>query len=49
LRARPSHLLNRGVITCERADRWWAAMNEAAAAGYLTNGAIAFVVSGTVR
>jgi SAM-dependent methyltransferase len=44
-----SGLLDRGVITSERADRWWAAMEEAAAAGHFTNGAIAFVVSGTVR
>lgn len=44
-----SELLDRGVITSERADRWWAAMDEAAAAGHFTNGATAFVVSGTVR
>ena len=42
-------LLDRGVITRERADRWWAGMDEAAAAGHFTNGATAFVVSGTVR
>lgn len=38
-----------GVFTPERVDRWWAAMDEAAAAGHLTGGAIAFVVSGEVR
>jgi SAM-dependent methyltransferase len=42
-------LRDRGVITSERADRWWAAMDEAAAAGHFANGATAFVVSGTVR
>jgi nitric oxide dioxygenase len=44
-----SELLNRGVITYERADRWWAAMDEAAAAGHFITGATAFIVSGTVK
>ena len=44
-----TELIDGGVITPRRADRWWAAMDEAAAAGHFTNGATAFVVSGTVR
>jgi SAM-dependent methyltransferase len=42
-------LVEAGVFTPERVDRWWAAMDEAAAAGHFTGGAIAFVVSGEVR
>ena len=37
-----------GVVSGDRAARWWAAMDEAAARGYFTGGATAFVVSGTV-
>jgi SAM-dependent methyltransferase len=38
-----------GVLSSDRAAGWWAAMDEAAASGYFTGGAAAFVVSGTVR
>jgi hypothetical protein len=41
-------LCERGVITPARARRWWAAMDDAAAAGHFTGGGVAFVVSGTV-
>jgi ubiquinone/menaquinone biosynthesis C-methylase UbiE len=38
-----------GVITSDQAAGWWAAMEDAAARGYHTGGATAFLVSGTVR
>jgi ubiquinone/menaquinone biosynthesis C-methylase UbiE len=41
-------LVDADAITPERAERWWAAMDEAAAAGHFSNGAVAFVVCGTV-
>jgi SAM-dependent methyltransferase len=38
-----------GLITSDQAASWWTAMEEAAASGYYTGGATAFLVSGTVR
>ena len=42
-------LVQAGVFTPERVDRWWAAMDEAVNAGHFTGGGTAFIVSGTVR
>jgi len=44
-----TELVDAGVFTPDRVDRWWAAMEEAMTAGHFTGGATAFVVSGTVR
>lgn len=44
-----TELVEAGVFTPERVDRWWAAMDEAQTQGHFTGGATAFVVSGTVR
>ena len=42
-------LVQAGVFTPERLDRWWAAMDEAVNAGHFTGGGTAFIVSGTVQ
>ena len=42
-------LVQAGVFTPERVDRWWAAMDEAVNAGHFTGGGTAFIVSGAVR
>ena len=40
-------LREEGVVTAEQAGRWWAAIDEAGAAGHFTGGATAFIVAGT--
>jgi ubiquinone/menaquinone biosynthesis C-methylase UbiE len=44
-----AELCDNGAITCERASRWWSAIDAAAAAGHLTGGITAFVVWGSVK
>jgi ubiquinone/menaquinone biosynthesis C-methylase UbiE len=43
-----SELCHLGEISAERADRWWSAIDAAAAARHFTGGITAFVVWGTV-
>jgi ubiquinone/menaquinone biosynthesis C-methylase UbiE len=44
-----TELVQAGVFTPERVERWWTAMNDAVNAGHFTGGGTAFIVSGTVR
>ena len=43
-----TELCDRGVITAERAHRWWGTIDAAAASEHFTGGITAFVVCGTV-